>query len=127
MQGTGRATLGAAAGRAPATAINPKYSCRALGALLWALLTGAPSPAAAWLAGAAGAGASADDLQAGLDACLQRALAALPPASRPSPAALVCARMCQSSTCYVTNLCTHSTGRPGWELACSMHALPRTS
>lgn len=89
MQGNGRAAVGAAVGRAAATALSPSYSCRALGALLWALLTGAPSPAAAWLAGAAGAGASADELQAGLDACLQRALAALPPASQPSPAALV--------------------------------------
>ncbi len=64
--------------------------CRALGALLWALLTGEAPPAAAWLAGAARSGASVEGLQAGLDACMQRALAALPPAAVPSAAALVC-------------------------------------
>lgn len=84
--------------RAPCCyALNPRYTCRALGALLWALLTGAPSPAAAWLAGASGTGASTDKLQAGLDACLQRALAALPPASQPSPAALVRLLRCMPS------------------------------
>jgi hypothetical protein len=59
---------------------------RALGALLWALLTGAPLPAAAW---GAGARAPVEERQAGLDARLQRALRGLPPAALPSTGALV--------------------------------------